>query len=602
MKPIHALVAGLCLSAAAAAPALADPCYTVGLGGTHPRVQLAVNAALAPGGLDCIRVAAGSRAERLEIPDGLAGRTLTISGGWTEVFTRQTGSTTLDGAGQAPVVQLFLRSGNLVLGRLRITNGNRSTLGPEYGGGGLRVILRDTAWVRLEDSEVVNNRLVGLGGNGGGLKADLNGSAILRVERTTFAGNAMQAATGQAHGGGAEITALGEARVAVLDSDFLNNEVSGPDYTDAGALHVFVGDNAFAEVSDNVFRANRTLSLAGHAWGSVILASGGTGDAAELEARRNDIQHNLVQQVGGHQLELRAGTGSTLRVSDSVVANGAVTGILAWPDGGTMYLTNLTVTRQAGHGLRVIGGEDTVFLSNSILFGNGTDLAGEPVQQKNLVGTDPSFLDPSSGDFHLGPGSVAIDNGAFSTTGGLGPLDLDRETRLQGGLVDQGAYETSAGAGAGAGLACSIRGLTIPAPHFSTVCRCLADDSLREFHCAFFLPEVLVDMRFPFVSPEGQPLPVEWSIRPWTSVGSGAYSMRAEAQLGGQWVQQQWLGPKAPGLKRGQVVTELFRVSVPPGGPTPLRTLINYPLRSGQARGQFWMQVFLPDVSPVPTP
>jgi hypothetical protein len=179
-------------------------------------------------------------------------------------------------------------------------------------------------------------------------------------------------------------------------------------------------------------------------------------------------------------------------------------------------------------------------------------------------------------------------------------LDLDRRTRLQGWLVDQGAYETTPAPGPGGAPGCFIRSLAIPAAVPSGLCRCLTDDSLREFHCAFFLPEVLVDMRFPFVAPEGQPLPLEWSIRPWTSVGSGAYSMQAEARLGSQWVPQQWLGPKAPALKRGQVVTESFRVGVPPGGPTPLRTLINYPLRSGQARGQYWMQVFLPPVPDTP--
>jgi hypothetical protein len=593
------LLAVLFLSAVAA-PALAD-CYKVGPGGTHALIQPAVEAARLAGGLECIRVAAGHRAERVDIRDRDPGRSLALSGGWNADFTVQTGMTTLDGGGLAPVVQVSTTSGRLGLSRFRIINGNRPALAPGTGGGGLRLSAYGSAAVRLEDSEVLNNRFAfaGVSAHGGGLWAGVDDTASLSIVRTTFAGNAVLASPGQAGGGGAFIVAAGSARVAVLDSDFLNNEVSGPDYTAAGALDVTVLEMAYAEVSDNVFRANRTLSAAGNAWGSVNLQPWSDGRGAPLlEARRNDIQHNVVQQAGGHQLELRTGTASTLRVTDTLVANGSGTGVLAWPDGGTLCLTNLTVTRHLNDGARVIGGADNVFLANSILFGNGTDLDGAAVLADNLVGVDPLFLDPASGDFHLAPGSPAIDAGGSGASCGLGPLDLDRLARIQGWGVDQGAYETPPAPGPGGAPGCFIRSLGIHTGFPTGLCRCLTDDSLREFHCGFFLPELMVDMRFPFVAPEGQPLPVEWSIRPWTSVGSGAYSMRAEARIGSQWVPQAWLGPKAPSLKKGQAVTEPFRISAPAADPTPtpVRTLIDYPRRAGQPRGQFWMEVFLPPI------
>jgi hypothetical protein len=587
---------GLVVSAVAAGPAAAD-CYKVGPGGTHATLQPAVNAALAAGGLDCIRVAAGYRAERLNLPDLLAGRTLTISGGWDGAFAVQTGTTTLDGAGLAPVVHVFTRSGILSLSRFRVVNGNTSTLGTPTGGG-LRLTLQGTAAVQIDDCEVLNNRLSGENGAGGGLWADVGGTAVLGIVRTRFAGNAVHAPTGQAFGGGAHILASDDSRLVVAESHFLNNEVSGSEYTEAAALDIFVGKNARADVTDNTALGNRTLSTSGDAWGTVHLQAGrvDSADTAQIVARRNRIQQNVVQRTDGHQLELRTTGATTLWVTDTLVSNSSGTGILAWANGGTMYLTNLTVTRQGADGLRVIGGAETVFLTSSILSGNGTDLDGAAQLRSNLIGVDPLFLDPATRDYHLAPGSPAIDAGASSTPGDLGPLDLDRLARVQGWRVDQGAYETSAGpGGGGGGPECRVRELEIPAPRFSGVCRCLTDDSLREFHCGFFTPDLFVAIRFPFVDPIGQPLPVEWTIDPWTTLGSGPYDMRSEARIGGQWKSQTWLGPSAPGLKRGQPVVERFLVEVPPGTRTPLRATLSYPRRTGQPRGRIEVDVVLPE-------
>ena len=433
------------LASAAAGPAVAD-CYKVGPGGTHAALQPAVNAALAAGGLDCIRVAAGYRAERLNLPDLLAGRTLTISGGWDGAFAVQTGTTTLDGAGMAPVVHVFTRSGILSLSRFRVVNGNTFTLGTPTGGG-LRLTLQGPAAVQIDDCEVLNNRLSGENGAGGGLWADVGGTAVLGIVRTRFAGNAVHAPIGQAFGGGAHILASDDSRLVVAESHFLNNEVSGSEYTEAAALDIFVGKNARADVTDNTALGNRTLSMSGDAWGTVHLQAGrvDSADTAQIVARRNRIQQNVVQRTDGHQLELRTTGATLLWVTDTLVSNSSGTGILAWPNGGTMYLTNLTVTRQGADGLRVIGGAETVFLTSSILFGNGTDLDGAAQLRSNLVGVDPLFLDPATRDYHLAPGSPAIDAGASSTPGDLGPLDLDRLARVHGWRVDQGAYETSAG-------------------------------------------------------------------------------------------------------------------------------------------------------------
>jgi hypothetical protein len=57
------------------------------------------------------------------------------------------------------------------------------------------------------------------------------------------------------------------------------------------------------------------------------------------------------------------------------------------------------------------------------------------------VGTTP-FVDPSGGDFHLAPGSLAIDHGVDAAASGY-PLDLEGQPRLSGAHVDLGCFETA---------------------------------------------------------------------------------------------------------------------------------------------------------------
>jgi hypothetical protein len=114
------------------------------------------------------------------------------------------------------------------------------------------------------------------------------------------------------------------------------------------------------------------------------------------------------------------------------------------PDsGGQIVLTNLTVAANVGRALRVVPAPTAgpTYLSNSILFGNGTDVpTGGPVETANLVGVDPLFTNPATGDFTLGPGSLGINAGSATPPGGLGAQSLNGP-RVIGAAVDIGAYE-----------------------------------------------------------------------------------------------------------------------------------------------------------------
>lgn len=584
---IRRVLAAVFLSFALAGEAAAAT-YRVGAGGTHSTIQAAVNSALAAGGDNLIKVAAGSRRERFTVGDTLAGR-LVISGGWGPGFLSRSGETTVDGGGLAPVVNVLVRSGTLHLVGLRVTGGITPTLGTPTGGG-FRVSLLETAMVQIEACTASGNRLTAPDAEGGGLWGNVDGAAHLKIVNSHFRNNAVVASTGSAIGGGASITVSG-GRAEVLSTDFLDNEVRGPDFTEGAALEIHVQGEGFAQADDLTIFDNRTLSASANAWATLRLSTGS--GSGRIVARRNQVRRNLVQRPNGHQVELRAGAGATITLTDSVVAEGDGTGILAWPSGGTTQLTNLTVARQRGQGLSVIGTSGTVYLSNSILFANGVNLSGAVVEAANRIGLDPLFVDLARGHYHLGLGSPAIDAGEDAPPGGLGPLDADRQPRLRGLHVDQGAYEALGSSGGSGGPGCRVLSGPVLFDPYTHVCRCLADRSLREFHCGFFLPDVFLGVRVPEGPLPGESLRADWTILPWTSVG-GPYSLFADARIGGQWVPQTWLGPTAPELKLGQPVVEPFKLELPPGRETPLRTTLTYKGLGTQAPTQVSVEVVLP--------
>ncbi len=61
---------------------------------------------------------------------------------------------------------------------------------------------------------------------------------------------------------------------------------------------------------------------------------------------------------------------------------------------------------------------------------------------RSSVFADPEFADPAGHDYSLGPGSPAVDAGAFLATSGA--LDLDGNPRAQAGGIDLGALEATA--------------------------------------------------------------------------------------------------------------------------------------------------------------
>ncbi|MGB0134809.1 choice-of-anchor Q domain-containing protein [Dokdonella sp.] len=133
------------------------------------------------------------------------------------------------------------------------------------------------------------------------------------------------------------------------------------------------------------------------------------------------------------------------------------------------YITSNTASGNGGDGALAGGfrvqvgtaSTDSVFLSNNILWGNsspdlhidsGAVLYNNDIGQ--LTGTasilsagnvsiDPGFSGGSPPSYRLVPTSPLINGGINAAPGGLSSVDFEGFTRIQGGIVDVGAYELS---------------------------------------------------------------------------------------------------------------------------------------------------------------
>jgi hypothetical protein len=416
-------------------------------------------------------------------------KTLTLQGGYSTANAfadppdPASNPTTLDAGGLGRVVAVFgdptADPGQMIsptVSGFRITGGDAAGLG---GGptpaidaaGGVGII---GAAATLIDCQVYSNTAVVAGGVGAGYSP------------ARLIGNTIFSNTAGYDGGG---VGLSSSPATLIGNDILSN-ISGHDgggvvttgcdgvtmvgnwvsqniaYAGGGGIYM---DTTSAEMTANVISANSSVDISGgEGGGGVYLWE------SQLNITGTTIISNTATWYGGGLYAGGTDNGSVVDLVNCVVADNR-----ADVDGSGLYIESshliaryATIAHNMGgypaEGLAVtsyLGSSSTAALTNTIVVshevgirvGDGCTTTMEAtlwgagpwandtdwLVQGNLVtGTinvqgDPDFVNPDLHDYHIGPGSAAIDAGVDAGV----RIDIDGEPRPGGAGYDLGADE-----------------------------------------------------------------------------------------------------------------------------------------------------------------
>ncbi len=329
-------------------------------------------------------------------------------------------------------------------------------------GGGLYAAYGDDLF--LSGNVIYSNTVSGDYGCGAGLIAQ-SSDRVTVIDNTVF-GN--QGALGQfgvgACGGGMFVDAnpAGCTDATVRHNVISDNRAAGP----AGGLGIYCDDST---VSDNVISDNS----AGHYGGGLAIDYSNNVTVSNNVIVGNSASVEDEREGGGVYINDSRG----IALINNVVADNLLTG---GGLGAGIYIRasqcdfrHITIAGNSGgdgsgvyvRGYSYLGEYSTVALTNTILvshtvgitvtagntatleatlwgsgdWANGADWGGAGtilVGAHNYWG-DPALVDPDAGDYHIGPGSVAIDAGVDAGVDD----DIDGDPRPVGGGYDIGADE-----------------------------------------------------------------------------------------------------------------------------------------------------------------
>lgn len=301
----------------------------------------------------------------------------------------------------------------------RVTGG---IICPTYCGGA--ILITGTARPLIQNVVVTNSAA---GAFGGGIYADMgspltlinvnvlsnsagSGGGLYAFGAIRLSGGRLENNSADGSGGG-----LYAFRLDASGTQFIRNR-SG---SDGGALAV---SGALA-LSNTLFIGNQAAFGGGGAKGAAgegrlvnvlfarNVASSGTGAALYLDTDdRVQILHTTI-----------AGPMSS-RMSAIYVATGTV---------------GITNTILVSHSIGISNVTGTVYENYNLFFGNGINKSGTISGGGKDVSGKPDFVDPDSGDYHLGAASAAIDAGIDVGV----PIDFEGDRRPQGGGFDIGYDE-----------------------------------------------------------------------------------------------------------------------------------------------------------------
>ncbi len=433
-----------------------DPCATI---------QHAVDQASAG---DEIRVAQGVYTD-LHVVDGIisvvrVGKDLTIRGGYTTtdwaVAHPLTQPTVIDAQGQGRGI-VIAQAVSATLEGLRVTNGTAFRGAGILGNAGAQVTISG-CWVYSNTAErysggihvysgsltLINSSIYSntAGWDGGGVQ-------VSWYSRGTLVGNHIYGNTAISYSAGGVY--LNNASHVILEDNRVYSNTAG-NY--GGGVYLWTSDDV--TITGNHIYSNQALNRGG----GVYLAH-----STDVLLAGNSIHNNAAEYGGGGGYLYRSGdvtmTNNLVVENRLTASTGSGTALsLSRSSARLLHTTLARNTGGSGEGVRVdnvsmLWMTNTILVSHTVgisvtagctatleatLWGTGTwantTAWGGPgtiiTHTPNIWG-DPAFVDPEGGDYHIGPGSAAINGGVDA---GL-TTDIDGDPRPFGPLPDLGADE-----------------------------------------------------------------------------------------------------------------------------------------------------------------
>lgn len=248
------------------------------------------------------------------------------------------------------------------------------------------------------------------------------GTLLLRD--SVFLGNGRGRSPGRAHGGYAGAARIENAIARIEGNTFSDNSANN----DYGTLAVFSSELSLA---GNTFWNNECARAS-----ALYLFSVSPFTVVNNIIADNRSLHYWLPDNSA--LYVRSGSGQLLH--NTIARNANARGVQV-SVGATVTLAN-TILVSHTVGIFVAAGstaslEGTLWGSGA--WANGTDWAGEGTINVGAVNVwgDPRFLDPAGGNYHIGPGSAAINVGVNAGV----TADIDGDPRPLGAGYDIGADE-----------------------------------------------------------------------------------------------------------------------------------------------------------------
>ena len=425
----------------ASGPAWSQTVLTVGPSGTYSSIQEALDEAMSTGGASEIRVAAGRYSENLTLD--LAGADdISISGGWDRNFLRRNSRnrSTVDGGGNGRVLQIVCRGRAVNVRGLILQNGSvePDTAGPSLLGyaAGAGLFLETDGCSSIFESLIVRNNTTSVPpgpsalSRGAGGFIQVAGGASVRILDSRFASNRAASQAGTARGGGLVFEENGGGTVELTRLKIQGNFSDGA----TGGLHISADESLNVSIIDTRIIGNRALNPTPYS---------GTGLTASIKDSRLSITRTHILRNSGPVRQAFIGftDSGTLNLESSLIVGRK--GALLIGNGGVgsySYVTNCTIVGDLEYLFETYPGFDYGYLYNSIITGTYTT-TGNVEEDYNLFSARPGFVNPRRGNYNLLDTSPAIEAGTNTPPGGLGPLDLRGQPRIQGVFVDQGAFE-----------------------------------------------------------------------------------------------------------------------------------------------------------------